>query len=144
MYRSASFYSANCVPWTMRKAGALHLSSGGGGRIHRGPVRSQAMCDTVDQVGRARERESITRQRTWDKTCLICANGHNGSAPAAAKAVFNFLYGQSEKLGPSATSCHPSLWGPGADYEIVVAKNNLGAGIRSTDQPTTIPPSGTS
>ncbi|MHB1576490.1 MAG: ABC transporter substrate-binding protein, partial [Candidatus Dormibacteria bacterium] len=46
-------------------------------------------------------------QQAWDKTCLSCADGHNASTPTGAKAVFNFLYGQSEKLSTYATN---PLW----------------------------------
>ncbi|MGH7642227.1 MAG: ABC transporter substrate-binding protein [Candidatus Dormibacteria bacterium] len=37
-------------------------------------------------------------QQAWDKTCANCAVGQAASTAAGAKAVFKFLYGQSEKL----------------------------------------------
>ncbi len=46
-------------------------------------------------------------QQAWDRTCLTCADGHNASTASGAKAVFNFLYGQSEKLSTYATN---PLW----------------------------------
>ncbi|MCK4176880.1 ABC transporter substrate-binding protein [Aciditerrimonas ferrireducens] len=46
-------------------------------------------------------------RQAWDKTCSSCAVGHDASTLAGAKAVYNFLYKQSEDLSTYATN---PLW----------------------------------
>ncbi|MGH7691514.1 MAG: ABC transporter substrate-binding protein [Candidatus Dormibacteria bacterium] len=46
-------------------------------------------------------------QQAWDKTCGSCAVGDTAATPAGAKAVFKYIYDQSEKLGTYATN---PLW----------------------------------
>jgi peptide/nickel transport system substrate-binding protein len=46
-------------------------------------------------------------EQAWDKTCPTCQVGNNAATSSGAKSVFNFLYGQSEKL--STYSSNP-LW----------------------------------
>ena len=45
----------------------------------------------------------IPRQ-TWDKTCATCAVGNNAATLSGAEKVYNFLYGQSQKLATYATN----------------------------------------
>jgi len=45
--------------------------------------------------------------QAWDTTCATCAVGNDAATPAGAKAVFDYLYGQSEKLSTYATN---PLW----------------------------------
>jgi peptide/nickel transport system substrate-binding protein len=46
-------------------------------------------------------------QHAWDKTCAACRVGDHAATLSGAKAVYNFLYGQSSKLSTYATN---PLW----------------------------------
>ncbi|MGH8142557.1 MAG: ABC transporter substrate-binding protein, partial [Steroidobacteraceae bacterium] len=45
--------------------------------------------------------------QTWDRTCSTCASDGAASTPSGARKVFDFLFGQSKKLGTYATN---PLW----------------------------------
>jgi peptide/nickel transport system substrate-binding protein len=46
-------------------------------------------------------------KQSWDRTCATCTVGNAAATPAGAKAVYNFLYSQSEKLSSYGTN---PLW----------------------------------
>ncbi len=46
-------------------------------------------------------------KQAWDKTCATCTAGNAAATPAGAAKVYNFLYGQSEKLSTYSTN---PLW----------------------------------
>ncbi|MGH7609774.1 MAG: ABC transporter substrate-binding protein [Candidatus Dormibacteria bacterium] len=46
-------------------------------------------------------------EQAWDKTCLTCTVGNDAATASGAKAVFKFIYDQSEKLSTYATN---PLW----------------------------------
>ncbi len=71
-------------------------------------------------------------RQAWDKTCATCTVGNNAATMSGAEKVYNFLYGQSEKLATYATN---PIWkvvdGPwvissfnSATYHTVMARNN--------------------
>ncbi len=43
-------------------------------------------------------------KQTWDRTCATCPAGNAAATPAGANKVYNFLYGQSQKLSTYATN----------------------------------------